>query len=289
MEKQTSTYLSSFLFVALGNFIYALAVKLFVLPANLVLGGTTGIAFTVGNFINIPLSAFVFIFNMIMLVVGLLFLGKKFALTTVASSILYPFFLEILNRVIGDYVLTGDTLLCTIFAGMGIGIALGIVIRSGASTGGMDIPPLVLNKKFKIPVSVGLYFFDSLIILSQCFFRPMESILYAVILTIIYTVILNKVLIIGTTKTQVKIISKKSEEIRKAIMSEVDRGVTMLDGEGGFSRDKTQVVLSVLTNREIPKVEKLIHEIDPESFIVISQVTEVKGHGFSLKKVWGNS
>lgn len=277
-------FLSSLIFVIIGNFIYALTVKLFLIPCGLVVGGTTGIALTINSLFSISISGFVFIFNMVMLAVGFLFLGKQFALTTVASSILYPAFLEVLNIFIGDYVISSDIMLCTIFSGLGIGLSLGMVIRSGSSTGGMDIPPLILNKKFRIPVSVSLYVFDVLIILSQAFFRPIENILYGILLTVIYTMMLNKVMIIGASKMQIKVISKKSEEIRLAIISRIDRGVTILDGTGGYTGNDTPVLLSIVSNRELNKVEKLVHSIDPESFMIISSVNEVRGRGFSIGK-----
>lgn len=277
-------FLSSLIFVIIGNFIYALTVKLFLIPCGLVVGGTTGIALTINSLCSISISGFVFIFNMVMLAVGFLFLGKQFALTTVASSILYPAFLEVLNIFIGDYVISSDIMLCTIFSGLGIGLSLGMVIRSGSSTGGMDIPPLILNKKFRIPVSVSLYVFDVLIILSQAFFRPIENILYGILLTVIYTMMLNKVMIIGASKMQIKVISKKSEEIRLAIISRIDRGVTILDGTGGYTGNDTPVLLSIVSNRELNKVEKLVHSIDPESFMIISSVNEVRGRGFSIGK-----
>ena len=277
-------FLSSLIFVIIGNFIYALTVKLFLIPCGLVVGGTTGIALTINSLFSISISGFVFIFNMVMLAVGFLFLGKQFALTTVASSILYPAFLEVLNIFIGDYVISSDIMLCTIFSGLGIGLSLGMVIRSGSSTGGMDIPPLILNKKFRIPVSVSLYVFDVLIILSQAFFRPIENILYGILLTVIYTMMLNKVMIIGASKMQIKVISKKSEEIRLAIISRIDRGVTILDGTGGYTGNDTPVLISIVSNREMNKVEKLVHSIDPESFMIISSVNEVRGRGFSIGK-----
>ncbi len=284
MDNKTKNFLSSLIFVMLGNFLYAITVKLFLLPQGLVVGGTTGIALTINNFFEIPISGFVFLFNMAMLIIGFIVLGKQFAVTTVASSVLYPFFLEILDKLLGSYVISNDILLCTIFSGLGIGLALGMVIRSGSSTGGMDIPPLVLNKKLHIPVSISLYVFDVLIILSQAFFRPVENILYGVLLTIIYSMVLNKVMIIGSNKMQIKVISKKSEEIRRAIINEIDRGVTILDGTGGYTGNETPVLLSIVSNREIHKVEKLVHSIDPESFMIISSVNEVSGYGFSKEK-----
>ena len=284
MDNKTIKLIFSLFFVGLGNLIYALTVKLFLLPPGLVVGGTTGIALTINNFLTIPISGFVFLFNMVMLLIGLLILGKQFALTTVASSILYPFFLEFFNRIFGDYVISNDILLCTIFSGLGIGLALGMVIRSGSSTGGMDIPPLVLNKKLHIPVSVSLYVFDIIIILSQALFRPVENILYGVLLTLIYSMVLNKVIIIGSNKMQIKVISKKSEEIRRAIIHQIDRGVTILEGTGGYTGNDTPVLLSIVSNREIHKVENLVHSIDPECFMIISSVNEVRGKGFSLAK-----
>lgn len=274
----------SLLAVVAGNFLYALAVKLFLLPSGLVTGGTTGIALTVNHLFGIPIPATVLVFNVLMLLLGLKVMGKKFAATTLASTFLYPLCLEMLDRTLGNLVLTDDLFLCTLFSGLGIGLSLGVVIRAGASTGGMDIPPLVLHKLLRIPVSMSMYAFDVCILLSQAMFRPMRSVLYGVVLILVYTLTLDKMMLMGSARTQIKIVSKKSEEIRRAILQQVDRGVTMLDGEGGYLRERTQVILSVISNQELPKVERIIHSIDPESFMVVSRVSEVSGHGFSLKK-----
>ena len=276
--------LSSLSFVIVGNFLYALTVKLFLLPSGLVTGGTTGIALTIQHFFGVSVTQFVLAFNVLMLIAGYLILGRQFAATTLASTFLYPFALEIFDHVFGDYIITDDLLLCTIFSGLGIGIALGIVIRSGASTGGMDIPPLILHKAFRIPVSGSMYAFDVLILLGRALFRPAENILYGIVLVMIYTIVLDKLLLIGTTRTELKIVSQKSDEIRNAILEQIDRGVTLLDGESGYFHEKTQVLLSVISKRELPKVERLVHSIDPESFMVVSRVNEVSGRGFSMKK-----
>lgn len=270
--------------VIAGNFLYALTVKLFLLPAGLVTGGTTGIALTVNYLTGIPISAFVLIFNIFMLVLGYKVLGKAFASTTLASTFLYPIALEIFDRTLEGVVLTEDIFLCTLFSGLGIGIALGIVIRSGASTGGMDIPPLVLKQYFRIPVSVSMYVFDVCILLSQAIFRKAENILYGIVLVLVYTLVLDKMLLMGTTRTEVRIISEKSGEIRNAILKELDRGVTMLEGESGYLHNKTQMIFSVISNRELPRVERIVRGIDPVSFMVVSRVSEVKGRGFSLNK-----
>lgn len=272
------------LMIILGNALYALTVKLFLLPGNLMVGGTTGIGLLVHRFTGMSLPRFVLLFNLVMLAAGFLLLGKKFALTTVISSLAYPVLLEVFDAVFGNMAVTEDMILNTVFSGLGIGAALGLVIRTGASTGGMDIPPLVLNKYFRIPVSVSLNLFDVLILLGQAVFNPPERILYGIILTLIYTTVLDKVIMMGTTRTEVKVISKHVEEIRYAILAQVDRGVTILYGEGGYLQEETRVVLSILSNRELPKVERLIRDIDPEAFMIVSRVTEVRGRGFSISK-----
>ena len=273
--------------VILGNVFYAFVIRLFLLPGNLMTGGTTGIGLVVKHFTGTSISGFVLVFNIVMLIVGWTLLGKKFALTTVISSFTYPIALEAANHIFGDLVITTDPMLNTIFAGLGIGIGLGIVIRTGASTGGMDIPPLVLNKYFRIPVSVSLNVFDMLILVLQIVYNPPERALYGVLLVMIYTTVLDKVLMMGNTKTEVKVISSQVEEIRQVILAQVDRGVTMLYGEGGYRQEQTQIVLSIVSNRELPRVEKLIRHIDPEAFMIVSRVTEVRGRGFSLSKHYG--
>lgn len=270
--------------VAAGNLLYALTVKLFVLPTGLVMGGTTGLGLTANYLTGVPISAFVLAFNMVMLLLGLCVLGRRFAATTLLSSFIYPLALELWQRLLGDYVLTKDVLLCTLFAGLGVGVSLGIVIRAGASTGGMDIPPLILNRLFRAPVSVCMYFFDVCILLSQGLFQSPEKLLYGVVLVMIYTMVLDKMLLMGTSRIEIKVVSEKSEEIRQAILQDLNRGVTLIQTESGYLRQNTQLVLSVLSSRELPKAEKLIHQIDPECFLMVSRISEVKGRGFSMQK-----
>lgn len=280
----TKDRLLTILSVVLGNFIYVLAVKLFVLPSNLISCGTTGIALVVSRLLDIPMTGFILVFNVTMLCVGWWVFGKQFAMTTIFSSLFYPVMLEVLNRTMGDVLITENQLLNVLFAGMGLGLSLGLVLRGGASTGGMDIPPLILKRFFRIPVSASLWAFDFCILLSQMLFHPLEDLLYGVLLIIIISITLNKIMLLGTSKTEVKIISEKAAEIRDAILSQVDRGVTLLHGEGGYSHHSTEVLLSIVTNYELPKIERLARDIDPNCFMIISRVSEVWGRGFSFGK-----
>ena len=272
------------LLVVLGNIVYALSVRLFLLPANLISCGTTGIALVVNQFTGLSMSAFILMFNIAMLGLGWFILGKKFALTTVFSSLFYPIALEVLNRILGDFRVTEDLLLNTLFSGMGLGLSLGMVMRGGASTGGMDIPPLVLKKLFHIPVSASLWAFDFCIMLSQMMFHKAEDLLYGILLLMTISFALNKMLLLGTSRTEVKIVSQRAREIRDAILSKVDRGVTMLHGEGGYLHKQTEVILSVVSNHELPKIEQLARSIDPHCFMIVTRVTEVWGRGFTYSK-----
>lgn len=274
----------SLLLVLVGNIVFALSIKLFILPANLISCGTTGIAFVVEHLTAIPMSTFILVFNVVMLVVGWGFLGRSFAMTTVFSSIFYPLALEFLNRTMGDFVITEDPLLLAVFGGLCLGVALGMVIRGGASTGGMDIPPLILNKFFHIPVSATLWIFDFTIMLSQMIFHPLEDLLYGVLLILSVSFSLNKVMILGTSRTEIKIISEKSDEIRKTILSQVDRGCTLLHGTSGYQGNEVNVILSVVSNHELPKIERVARNIDPACFLIVSRVSEVWGRGFSYGK-----
>ena len=278
-----SRLLSALLVVA-GNMLYALSVKLFVLPANLMSCGTTGIALVVNHLTHLPVSIFIFCFNVAMLLLGWWILGRQFAMSTAFSSLFYPLALEFLNRTLGDIHITDNMLLTVIFAAMGLGLSLGMVIRGGASTGGMDIPPLILKRFFRIPVSASLWVFDFCILLSQMMFHPLEDLLYGVLLLIIISITLNKILLLGTSKTEVKIISEKAVSIRDAILSQVDRGVTILHGQGGYSHQDTEVILSIVSNHELPKIERLARDIDPDCFMIINRVSEVWGRGFSFGK-----
>ena len=282
--QRKNSWITNILAVILGNFICAVGIKLFLEPAGIAASSTTGLAMTVEYYLNIPMSYVVFIINMAMLVLGYFALGKKFVVTTLASSFLYPAFLEVLEQLIGDHRLTDDKILCILFAAVFLGIGLGILVRAGASTGGLDIPPIVVRKYFHLPVSVTMNTMDFFILGSQLLYRPVENVLYGLVMVFLFARVLDAVLMLGTTKTEVKIISEKTDEICDAILNIVDRGATLLDGESGYMREKKHIVLSVISNRELPKLERVVHEIDPECFMIVTRISQVKGKGFSISR-----
>ena len=291
MENKTTKKVANaawkLLLVLAGNTLYSLGVALFVLPTGLITGGTTGLGLVAQNYLHIPLSAFVAVFNLAMFLLGLAVLGKVFALTTVISSFYYPFILAVFQGAIGDVHLTDDPLLATILAGVMIGAGMGIVIRAGASTGGMDIPPLVLQKKLKIPVSLSLYAFDCCILLLQALFSNVEQVLYGLVMVLLYTLTLNKALMLGTGQMQLKVVSKQYQAISQAIQKQMDRGTTLFHSQGGYDGKEGSTVLTVVDRRELSKLTELVTSIDPNAFMVVSQVNGVRGRGFTLPKRYG--
>ena len=270
--------------IILGNIIYALGVVFFVVPNGLVTGGTTGLALAANHFFNIPISMFVAFFNISMFVLGYSVLGKRFALSTLVSTLVYPLILTVLEVFVGYRSLTSNPLLAALCGGVFIGGAIGLVVKNEASTGGMDIPPLVLNKKLGISISVAMYGFDCLILLMQTFYTNIEYVLYGLFLVLCYTFVLDKTLLIGKKQIQVLIVSKEHEAIKQSIIKEMDRTVTLLHATTGYKQHEYPVIMCVLSHRQLIVLNRLINRYDAHAFMTISEVTEVRGRGFSFEK-----
>lgn len=270
--------------VLLGNTIYCIGIVAFILPMGLITGGTTGLGLIANHYFYIPVEAFAAAFNILMFAVAWFVLGASFALTTLVSTFYFPFILAMLQKIDALQTLTTDPMLATICAGLLIGIGVGVVIRAGASTGGVDIPPLILNRKLGIPISVGLYACDFAILVGQIIFRDREMTLYGIILVVIYTFVMDKVLVSGKSQIEVKIISSCYEEINAAIQKKLDRGTTFFKSESGYLRRDSMTIMTVVSNREIARLNQLVLDIDPKAFIIINEAKEVMGRGFTLHK-----
>lgn len=270
--------------VLLGNTIYCIGVVAFILPMELITGGTTGLGLIAEHYFQVPVEMFAAVFNVIMFLLAWWMLGVSFAMTTMVSSFYYPIILGAFQRVEVLQNLTTDPMLGTICAGLLIGVGIGVVIRAGASTGGVDIPPLILNKKMAIPISIGLYACDFAILLGQIIFRDREKTLYGILLVVIYTFVMDKVLVSGKSQIEVKIISKCYEEINMVIQTKLDRGTTFLKTESGYFREEGMAIMTVVSNREIARLNQMVLDIDPKAFIIINEAKEVMGRGFTLHK-----
>ena len=276
--------LKSLPIVALGNAVMAAAIVLFILPAGLITGGTAGLGIIMQHLTGMSLPVFSAIFNVTMFLLGLVCLGKTFAATTLVSTVLSPVMLAVMQYIVGDYVVCEDVLLCVLFGGILVGVAIAMVVRAGSSTGGMDIPPLLLQKFAGIPVSRSLYAFDLFIIAGQTVLVAPDMLLYGVLMVLVYTVVIDKLMAQGDAQIQLQIVSEESDAIRRAILQDVDRGVTLLHGQTGYFQQETDVLFTIISPRERHRTEQLIRRIDPHAFIIISHVTRVSGGGFSEAK-----
>ena len=276
--------LKSLPIVALGNAVMAAAIVLFILPAGLITGGTAGLGIIMQHLTGMSLPVFSAIFNVTMFLLGLVCLGKTFAATTLVSTVLSPVMLAVMQYIVGDYVICEDVLLCVLFGGILVGVAIAMVVRAGSSTGGMDIPPLLLQKFAGIPVSRSLYAFDLFIIAGQTVLVAPDMLLYGVLMVLVYTVVIDKLMAQGDAQIQLQIVSEESDAIRRAILQDVDRGVTLLHGQTGYFQQETDVLFTIISPRERHRTEQLIRRIDPHAFIIISHVTRVSGGGFSEAK-----
>lgn len=276
--------LKSLPMVALGNTVMAAAIVLFILPAGLITGGTAGLGIIMQHLTGMSLPVFSAIFNVTMFLLGLVCLGKTFAATTLVSTVLSPVMLAVMQYIVGDLVICEDVLLCVLFGGILVGVAIAMVVRAGSSTGGMDIPPLLLQKFAGIPVSRSLYAFDLFIIAGQTVLVAPDMLLYGVLMVLVYTVVIDKLMAQGDAQIQLQIVSEESDAIRRAILQDVDRGVTLLHGQTGYFQQETDVLFTIISPRERHRTEQLIRRIDPHAFIIISHVTRVSGGGFSEAK-----
>ncbi|MBR6481382.1 MAG: YitT family protein [Thermoguttaceae bacterium] len=267
--------------IILANALYAATNALFVNPNGLITCGTNGIALFVNKVSGFSIAAFTNVFYAVMFVVGLIVLGWRFSLTTLVSSVSYPLFYTILEPHLMKVQLTDNILLATIYAGLLIGLSVGIVLRCGSSTGGTDIPPLIANKYLHVPVSIAIWVFDVLILILQAFWSSKEEVLYGLILVLIYTVLIDKVLLVGRQKMQVTIVTNKPHDLTEAIISEMNRGVTLLHGKTGYLQRECDLVMTVVSPRQLYRVQQLVRTIDPTAFTIVHSVADVHGNGFS--------
>ena len=273
------------LLVVLGNAVVAFGVAVFAVPSDLIVGGATGLSLIIEQFVSVNYATIVFGINMVMLIIGFLVLGKKFTAGTILSSFIFPFFLGLFEAIPQFQHITNDILLFAFYAGIFTGVGLGIVFRLGYSTGGMDVPPIILNKKKGVSVALAINVLDIMILVGQVFFSSFEGILYGIITVFVSTFVLDQVIVMGEKNLQVLVISAEHEKIAEAIFNEIDRGCTFVNVTTGYFHHQQKAVLCVANNREYAKINDLVMEIDPAAFIIGSEIHSVKGRGFTLPNI----
>ena len=287
MEKKWKKNLWTIIGVLAGNLILAFTVSAFMVPHGIIMGGATGMGLTISHYFPIDLSLIIFIVNAILFVLGAVVLGKKFALTTIISTFVYPTFLSVVRQIPGVADMTDNIMLATIYGGALLGLGIGLIVRVGASTGGTDILALVFNKWFHIPVAALLYVVDFTVLGMQVFFSNSEQILYGILALILTTIVLNRVMLMGQSQIQLFIITELYEKVKEKMLKEIDAGVTMVHIETGYGKKQQQGVLCVIPKRKLYSVKELVQMVDPKAFITITQINEVRGRGFTLERRYG--
>lgn len=217
-----------------------------------------------------------------MFVLGTVFLGKSFAVKTVISSLIYPVYLTVITRFVP--ILELDPMLASLYGGLIGGLGIGMVLRTGASTGGMDIPPLIVNKYTGIKISTLVLITDALTVGLGLFTYGLEAVLVGFISVWGTSFGIDKMLTLGGGNAKaVQIISEAYVQINAAIQSELDRGTTLTDATGGYTGAPRKVILVVVEKKEYPKLLELVNRFDKNAFMITSDATDVHGEGFSLE------
>lgn len=271
------------LLILIGNFFIALAIACLIVPNNILTGGVAGIAVALHPiFPNLDQTAFITFLNVALFVLGAITLGKDFIIKTTLSTISFPIFLYIIEYFVGNQQYTDNPMLSSIYSGLFVGIGIGLAFRAGASTGGVDILAILGEKYLKIPTHIGCLVIDGVTVILGITMYSVHDAMIGLLSVAVTSFMIDKTLSFGGQKAKsILVISDLYEEILQKIKSEIDRGATILHGEGGYSRKGKEVLLCVIESDQYPNFSKMVSEIDPNAFLVVQDAHEVKGDGFT--------
>lgn len=271
-----------FLILLLGNFILAVAVTYFIVPYGILTGGVFGVSIALSPLIpSIDVNYIAYFIIFLTFILGASFLGRGFAFKTVVSSVVYPMFLEVLRY--STFVVNVDPLLAALYSGVLSGVALGFVFRSHASTGGMDVFPLLLKDFLDLPTSKGLLIVDGLTVMLGISTLGIEAVLLGLISVWAASYTLDKVLMFGGEQAKsLLIISEKLDIINSRIHIELDRGTTIIKAFGGYGNTDRDIIMCVITHEQYPDLKKIVSEEDEGAFVIVQDAKEIMGEGFQL-------
>ena len=282
MKKALKQETIKIIMILLGVALNAFATATFCLPYNILIGGSTGVGRLISHFTPVPVATGVMAANVVLLILAFFLLGKRYAASIVLGSLTYPVMLGVFEGIIGDRMVVEDPLLAALCGGALMGAGIGLAVRSGGSLGGSDVIPLILNKHFRTPVATMMNAIDVLILLLQCFLATTNEIVLGILMTVTYSVVTNKVLLMGGGQVQFMIFSPKIEEIRKALL-DMELGVTLLHGKSGYEEKETDVLVTAMSYRYMNHAKDTVLEIDNNAFMTISSVREIDGRGFTIE------
>ncbi|MRJ46217.1 DUF2179 domain-containing protein [Aerococcaceae bacterium DSM 109652] len=276
--KSKDTWIS-ILMVIIGTFLYALTVNAVVIPNTLGEGGATGMTLMIFYWLGWNPAIVSFVLNAILLVIGWRHLEKRQIMYTIVSMFVMSVALEYTT---GFSFVSDNTVVAAVAGGVLSGLAIGIVSLGGGTTGGTEIIAWIMKKYLGIGVSAGLLLIDFLVVAPLTVQIGLEKAILTLIMLYVMSKVLNFIIEGFNPKKSITIISKQHEAIAAAIQEKVDRGITILDGKGYYSREAHQILYIVINRHQLINVQNIIYELDPKAFVIITDVQQVIGEGFTF-------
>ena len=284
MQASIPETIRSYAIMTVGLFIYSLGWASFILPAQVVSGGVAGMASAIFYATGFPVEYSYVGINVILLALAIKILGASFGVRTIYSIAMITLFVRILRGVITEPIVN-EAFMATVIGGAIGGLGIGIVFMQGGSTGGTDIIAMIINKYHDIMPGRAIMVCDALVVASSYFiFNSVEKMVYGFVAMFTLTYCIDIVLVGRKQSVQMMIFSKHYAEIADAITSQLDRGVTILDGQGWYTKKEMKVILSIVKKTQVQAVHKIVKQIDPQAFISQEAVMSVYGEGFDVIK-----
>lgn len=283
MKKQGKMDLKSFIYMNLGLFILSMGLHFFLIPANLAVGGVTGFSIVVNSlFPKLSVGLLMLIANAVLLVVAFMFLGREFGGWTVYNSILLSGVIALMERVIPvEQAMVENTMLMLIYGIVIQAVGLAIVFNQGVSTGGTDIIAAIINKFIEIDIGKSLFMADFLIAISAASVFGIELGMFALLGAVMNSIVIDHVIAGFNTKMKMVIVTDMTDEVVDFITKDMNRGATILHGEGGYSRQPKRIIQTLVSRREYIMIKNRLREMDSTAFIWVNVINEVLGEGFS--------
>lgn len=278
MSKFTKI-LRDYLIITAGAIIFAIGLSLFAEPFHIAPGGISGIAIIINYLIDLPVGMLIIILNIPLFIVGFLKLGRSFVISSLYAMLLSSVLIDLFARV---PTFVEEPLLAALYGGLFIGAGMGLIFLHGSSTGGSDIILRLLRMKFRTIKLGQLSFLLDLFVIAAAalVFGDLNRSLYAIITVYVHGIVIDAI-IYGLEFSKVAyIISQKNEEISRQLLDELERGVTLLHGEGGYTNQPTKIIMCALKQQQIVKFYSIVHETDPDAFVIVTNAHEVVGYGF---------
>lgn len=278
----SAKWFRNYILIILGAFIMASGFVLFITPHNIVPGGVYGISIVIHHFTGLPIGLTALAFDIPLTIIGIRVLGPRFGVKTVVGFVLTAVFVDSMTYLWGVKALVpDDVLLSSIFGGVFIGLGLGLIFKSKATSGGSDIVAMIISKYTKMPLGQLMIYVDSTIVIAGLFaFQDWKIPLYSLIVIYIAGRVVDLVLQGVSYDKTLFIISEKHSEIRHKIINDLNRGGTFLKGEGMYNGQEKSIIYTVLNRRELAILQDYINKIDPEAFLTVINANEILGNGF---------